>query len=356
MNLKRALSAASAAVLVGVGIFAAGLFGGGPASAATSVSAVSFSPSPAVGGASADWTVKFTTSNGSGGQLNPGSTITATFNAAFTGLPQSPAVTLGPEFGNCSATASTSNSVVTITLVGAGCKLSNKTQGTLTLRGITNAPSGTYPASTFKLSTSSDTNAVQSDNAVTLTAGAVGKLAFVQAPADGFVNTPLSPAITVQVQDQYGNPVPNTPVTLTSSPSGINLSATSDANGRATFSSVVFGSTALGVNLIASTSNGVSVTSASFTVTVLVSGNSTLTAPASDSGSGVKSVAYYYCAGYSGTCANGTLIGSSTSAASNYQVTWSSRPAAGAYRVVAISTDNVANPSAPTESVPVTVG
>jgi len=65
--------------------------------------------------------------------------------------------------------------------------------------------------------------------------------------------------------------------------------------------------------------------------------------------------AYYYCTGYSGSCTNGTAIGSSANAATNYSVTWTGTPAAGAYRVVAVSTDNVSNVSQPSGSTPVTV-
>ena len=72
--------------------------------------------------------------------------------------------------------------------------------------------------------------------------------------------------------------------------------------------------------------------------------NLTLTdASVSDSGSGVKSVSYYYCAGASGACST-TLIGTSTTASGNYSVTWSAPlPVDGAYRIQAIASDNVTN-------------
>jgi hypothetical protein len=66
----------------------------------------------------------------------------------------------------------------------------------------------------------------------------------------------------------------------------------------------------------------------------------------SDAGSGVKSVAYYYCAGSSGSCSssNGTLIGSSSTASGNYSITWNTPlPADGPYRIGTVATDNVTN-------------
>jgi hypothetical protein len=74
-----------------------------------------------------------------------------------------------------------------------------------------------------------------------------------------------------------------------------------------------------------------------------------LTEAASDSGSGVGSVKYYYCAGSSGSCTAGTpwtLIGTSTNAGSNFPVTWNTPlPADGTYQIVAVGTDNVGNTS-----------
>jgi hypothetical protein len=79
----------------------------------------------------------------------------------------------------------------------------------------------------------------------------------------------------------------------------------------------------------------------------------TLTESASDSGSGVASVSYYYCAGSSGSCtsSNGTLIGSSTNSGTSYSVTWNTPlPADGQYQVVVTATDNAGNTSAASPS------
>jgi hypothetical protein len=66
-----------------------------------------------------------------------------------------------------------------------------------------------------------------------------------------------------------------------------------------------------------------------------------------DAGSGVKSVAYYYCPTSAGSCTsgNGTQIGTA-STSSPYSVTWNTPlPADGAYEIVAVVTDNVTNTS-----------
>jgi Bacterial Ig-like domain len=75
----------------------------------------------------------------------------------------------------------------------------------------------------------------------------------------------------------------------------------------------------------------------------------TLTDGATDAGSGVRSVSYYYCAGATGTCTsvNGTLIGTSTTAATGFSVASAAplAPADGPYRIVAVATDNAGNTS-----------
>jgi hypothetical protein len=85
----------------------------------------------------------------------------------------------------------------------------------------------------------------------------------------------------------------------------------------------------------------------------------TLTDPSTDTGgSGVKSVAYYYCAASAGSCtsANGTLIGSSTTSAGNFSVASNAPLAAdGAYKIVAVATDNAGNASSPSTATLLTV-
>jgi hypothetical protein len=65
-----------------------------------------------------------------------------------------------------------------------------------------------------------------------------------------------------------------------------------------------------------------------------------LTATASDGGSGVSSVSYYYCAGTA--CTPSTLIGTSTTGPT-YSITWSAMPADGPYQLLARATDVAGN-------------
>jgi uncharacterized protein YhfF len=65
-----------------------------------------------------------------------------------------------------------------------------------------------------------------------------------------------------------------------------------------------------------------------------------LTATASDGGSGIASVSYYYCAGTSCTPTN--LIGTSTTGPS-YSITWSAMPVDGPYQLLARATDVAGN-------------
>lgn len=200
---------------------------------------------------------------------------------------------------------------------------------------------------------------------VTVVAGAANKVAFVQGPSNAAAGLAMAPAVTAQLQDQYANPVATggTIVTLTPSQGVINAGATASTNtaGLATFSGVVINTANLGLTLTASTPGlAPSASSATFNVTVTVTNAAAAltSSPSDGSGAGVKSVSYYSCPGYSGACIAGTpwtLIGTSTNAASNFPVTWTSQPPNGPYRLVLLATDNVTNTSNASASIPVTV-
>jgi hypothetical protein len=80
----------------------------------------------------------------------------------------------------------------------------------------------------------------------------------------------------------------------------------------------------------------------------------TLTDTAADADSGVRSVTYYYCAGASGSCPL-TLVGTSTAAGFQLVATVWQSAADGAYRVVAVATDNAGNASVSGPSTAITV-
>ncbi|MEU0095669.1 hypothetical protein [Kribbella sp. NPDC006257] len=337
------------------------IIGSSVASAATS--GVTFAGTPQTGGATASWQIGFATANGSAGILAGGNTVTVTFDPAFA-VPSTPAVTLNTGFANCSATASATGSVVTILLAGGTCDHPKNSAATLSIAGITNAPVGSYPASSFSVATSKDAAAGSPSAPVILAVGAAAKLAYITAPpTTGTAGSPLAPAISVQVQDSSGNAVSTAGITVTLAVSaGVidsGASATTNSSGRATFSGVIINTAATGLTMTASAS-GLTATPASapFNITVAVSNGAALTDSVNDgAGSGVKSVSYYYCVGYSGGCtsANWTLIGSSSTAAGSYLVTWNGQPANGAYRLVVVGTDKVNNVSQASASIPVTV-
>ncbi|HEU5269262.1 MAG TPA: hypothetical protein VFU36_04995, partial [Jatrophihabitans sp.] len=198
-----------------------------------------------------------------------------------------------------------------------------------------------------------------SSPATALSAAAASKLAFGQGPTELAAGSTFAPAITVQVQDQFGNAAAAGGVSVTLSSSAGPLdgrsSAVTDGSGLASFGSARIDTAAAGLTLTASATGLSAATSGSFDVVVPVTNGIPLTDAAADSGSGVKSVSYYYCTGYSGACTNGTLIGTATSAADNYLLTWTGQPANGQYRLVAVAVDNVTNASAPSASIPIRI-
>ena len=191
-------------------------------------------------------------------------------------------------------------------------------------------------------------------------------LVFVAEPptSNTYSGVAMSPAVTVQVEDTFGNPVsyssgePTVTLSLSSGTITSGGSATTSASGLATFNALIIGSAGANLTLSASSTGMTSATSNPFTVSVLVRDGATLTDQATDAGSGVASVTYYYCSGFTGGCSPGTSIGTSTSGSGNsWSYTWSSgQPADGNYQVVAVGTDNVNNTdSVPSASIPVTV-
>jgi hypothetical protein len=233
--------------------------------------------------------------------------------------------------------------------------------GVATFSGVALTGVGTYTLTASDATRGGITTATTGSIVISVPAGS--KLAFVQGPSSASAGSAISPAVTVQVQDSSGNAVAATGVSVTLAVSAgvINSGATATTNsaGRATFSGVVVNAAATGLTLTAS-AGGLTSSPASgvFNVTVAVSNGAALTGAVNDgTGSGVKTVSYYYCAGYTGACtsANWALIGSSVTAAGNYPVTWSAQPANGSYRLVIVGTDNVNNVSQASASIPVTV-
>jgi hypothetical protein len=242
----------------------------------------------------------------------------------------------------------------------AGGLTSNVLAGEASFTGcsITSAGVGYTLSASSSPSYTAPTNA----NAFNITAGSASQLAFVAQPSNAFVGAAMVPPVTVQVEDQNCNASSGSAtIGLTPSASALASGGTAVASGGvATFSGLTFSESGLSLSLTATSPGLTSATSATFDVSVLVSKSSdTLTDGATASGgSGMKSVTYYYCAGFSNTptaCgpSNGTEIGSPATA-SPFSVTWSSLPASGAYRVVAVGTNNAGN-STTSATTPVNV-
>jgi hypothetical protein len=175
----------------------------------------------------------------------------------------------------------------------------------------------------------------------------------------------MNPAVTVLVEDQSGNLTSSTSsitLTVTTNPCGGSPAVTNGTvnavSGTATFSSLQISKECIGYALTATdaTDGGITVLSSTFTVSALVTSSANiLQDAATDSGgSGVNSVTYYYCSGFTTSCTSGTPIGASTTSP-NYQVNWTSLPANGSYSIVAVGTDNATNSTSSTPAIPVTV-
>jgi hypothetical protein len=260
------------------------------------------------------------------------------------------AIATGPAGGTFNSVSTTYTNVAASSGVATFTGVVFNTAGSYTLTASDTTPGDTG----FTTATSS---------AIVISAAAANKLVYVQGPSDASAGSVISPAITVQVQDQYGNAVAGAGVGvtlgLTAGAIDSGASATTNGVGRATFSGVIINTAAAGLTLTAS-ATGLTATPASapFNVTVAVSNGAVLTDTASDgAGSGVNTVGYFRCSGYSGSCtsANWTPIGSSTSSSGSYLVTWTGQPANGPYRLVVVGTDNLINASQPSASIPVTV-
>ncbi len=134
--------------------------------AATVPGAVSFAGSPLAHGVLATWTVGFTTS--ATGALGRDDQVVVTFDPAFTQLAWG--VTLGPAFANCARTASVAANTVTITLRdGTGtCSVAATTAVALTIAGVTNPASASYPAAGFGVRTTKDTTTGHPTGAVVI--------------------------------------------------------------------------------------------------------------------------------------------------------------------------------------------
>jgi hypothetical protein len=133
---------------------------------------------------------------------------------------------------------------------------------------------------TYTITASSPRLASSTSNSFTISPSSPAKLAFGTQPSNAAAGVALSPAVTLQVWDQYGNVVTGSSATVTIGSIPSAASATVNAqNGVAAFSSLVFSASGSYV-LVASSSGLTSAISNSFTIgagnTAMVSGQVTV--------------------------------------------------------------------------------
>ncbi|HEX6788752.1 MAG TPA: hypothetical protein VF091_05865, partial [Gaiellaceae bacterium] len=221
--------------------------------AATSVSSPAFAGSVQTGGSTANWTETFTAS--ASGAMAAGDTISLTFNAGYT-IPATPTIVLNSGFTSCTATGATSSNVVTVTLVGASCAVANSAAVSLTVNGLANPGNGSYAASTFSISTSRDTSAVNPASAIVI-ASPVTAVSFSGAPQTGGARSDwtvgftssssgsLTAGSTITIGFNAGFSVPATPTIVIGS-GFANCTATGAGSGTTVTVTLVGASCALG--------------------------------------------------------------------------------------------------------------
>jgi hypothetical protein len=190
---------------------------------------------------------------------------------ASAGTPDAPAVTVAVEdaFGN---TVTNDASMVTLTLShgtfanGATSATASDVNGVATFSNLVVDTAGSY---SLTASDGSLTNAAS--GAFAISAAAAAKVVFLQQPSSASAGTAISPAVTVVVEDTFGNTVTSdtSTVTLTLShgtfASGATSVTASAVNGIATFSNLVV-DTAGSYTLAASDGSLTNAASGAFTI------------------------------------------------------------------------------------------
>jgi predicted outer membrane repeat protein len=126
---------------------------------------------------------------------------------------------------------------------------------------------------TIAASDSFGTSSVATPYTLAVGVGAPAKLAFVQQPTDTAAGSAMAPAVVVQLQDAFGNPLTagsgTVAIALGANPGGSTLSGTltqSLVNGSATFPNLALDKAGTGYTLVASRSGVPSITSNAFNV------------------------------------------------------------------------------------------
>jgi hypothetical protein len=189
----------------------------------------------------------------------------------------SPAVTVAVEDAKGNIVSSASNPVK-LTLAGSTANLGGTLSvvpmnGIATFSNLTIGTAGSaYALSATSAGLAPATSARFNVTAPAGTTATATQLAFLQQPSNASTQAPISPAVTVAVEDAKGNVVSsaNNPVKLTLAGSTVSLGGTLSSvpvNGIATFSNLTLGTAGNGYALSATSAGLASATSARFNVT-----------------------------------------------------------------------------------------
>ena len=185
-----------------------------------------------------------------------------------------PAVTvqIQDQFGNL--TTSTANVTIAIGTNAGGGTLSGTAtvaavSGTATFSNLSINKTGTG----YTLAASSGVLTGATSSTFNITPGAANKLAFGTQPGNTVAGSSITPAVTVQIQDQFGNlttSTANVTIAIGTNAGGGTLSGTATVaavSGTATFSNLSINKTGTGYTLAASSGVLTGATSSTFNIT-----------------------------------------------------------------------------------------
>jgi hypothetical protein len=187
------------------------------------VSGVSFSPSSPVSAVSANWTVGFTTS--ASGALAIGGTITINAPASTT----FPSAASAYKVNDTTATATPTTAAGTVT-VATPVAVGDSSAISVVITGVTNPTAGTYPDTSFSISTSADTAASNPANGQTFSVGSANTTTGLGLSlASVAYGSETSEIFTVTVTGQSGDGYPEGTVAVYNSSTEL-CSVTLNAN------------------------------------------------------------------------------------------------------------------------------
>ncbi len=147
-------------------------------------------------------------------------------------------------------TVGVDSSAVTLTLSGGTFAGGGNTATAAAIAGVATFSNLMIDAAgSYTLTASDGALTGTTSGSFTVSPAAAAELAFTQQPADAMVGRPLSPAVTVTVQDAFGNTVTTDTSSVTIAlgggtfSSGGNTVTVAAVNGVATFSSLAIGAT-----------------------------------------------------------------------------------------------------------------